>query len=333
MSLPMPSASRKILPRHSPRRMDVLFGNDCRDDLGHFRYIARGKYGMDLVVQYFRSIGWKSAGISFNIAAVKMTSIGKDSEVLCAVGDSPNGPPLTAGITCTSSAPSTSKRPATDVASDAEEVPAKKGKRNIMGSSRRVVKDDSRRRAKKTQVSRTSDPTTVGADEMLADIDVQPIAETSATTKLDPAADVNHFFLKPFIAKGVRGSDKLHRNCKICGDRTIKDLSTNRRHLGKYHADVYRKWAKEHDFESRLEADVKARRSHFWAALEAALNKVNEYYEKTADSDAYLLAMALNPDKRLAHITKNWSEELQEQALANLEKSGECDKSAMNFPI
>ncbi|KAJ6463075.1 hypothetical protein DFH09DRAFT_854475, partial [Mycena vulgaris] len=40
----------------------------------------------------------------------------------------------------------------------------------------------------------------------------------------------------------------------------IKDLSTNRRHLGKYHADAYRKWAKEHDFKSRLEADVKARK-------------------------------------------------------------------------
>ncbi|KAJ6522188.1 hypothetical protein DFH09DRAFT_211125 [Mycena vulgaris] len=42
-----------------------------------------------------RSIDWKSAGISFKIAAVKMTSIAKDLEVLCAVGDSPNGPAIT----------------------------------------------------------------------------------------------------------------------------------------------------------------------------------------------------------------------------------------------
>ncbi|KAJ7760273.1 hypothetical protein DFH07DRAFT_740800, partial [Mycena maculata] len=41
----------------------------------------------------------------------------------------------------------------------------------------------------------------------------------------------------------------------------VKDLSTNRRHLGKYHAPQYRRWATKNDFESRLEADVKARKA------------------------------------------------------------------------
>ncbi|KAK6984713.1 hypothetical protein R3P38DRAFT_3231389 [Favolaschia claudopus] len=53
------------------RRMDILFGHDCRDDDGHFQYISRGEHGMSLVVQYLRSIDWKSAGIPFTVAAVK----------------------------------------------------------------------------------------------------------------------------------------------------------------------------------------------------------------------------------------------------------------------
>lgn len=33
----------------------------------------------------------------------------------------------------------------------------------------------------------------------------------------------------------------------------------------------------------------------FWPALEAGVNKVTSYYEKTADSDAYIMAMCTLP--------------------------------------
>ncbi|KAJ7181815.1 hypothetical protein C8R46DRAFT_885243, partial [Mycena filopes] len=46
----------------------------------------------------------------------------------------------------------------------------------------------------------------------------------------------------------------------------VADLSTNRRHMATYHAPEYHKWAEENNFESRLEADVKARKA---AAAEA----------------------------------------------------------------
>ncbi|KAJ7124248.1 hypothetical protein C8R44DRAFT_619822, partial [Mycena epipterygia] len=41
----------------------------------------------------------------------------------------------------------------------------------------------------------------------------------------------------------------------------VKDLSSNRWHLATFHAPQYRKWATKNGFESRLEADVKARKA------------------------------------------------------------------------
>ncbi|KAJ7731335.1 hypothetical protein DFH07DRAFT_992045 [Mycena maculata] len=180
---------------------------------------------------------------------------------------------------CLSPAPSNSKRAASNTMSDVEEAPTKRKKSqkatvedaddednefpdrlnadkvytvpssdeesgsdddapakqpsSKSGSSKRVVKDASQRRAKKPQLLKRSDPTTVGADGMLADID-------------------------PFIVTWVKGLDKLHRKCNLCGERTVKDLS---RHLGKYHAPQYHRWATKNDFESRLEANVKARKA------------------------------------------------------------------------
>ncbi|KAJ7910076.1 hypothetical protein B0H13DRAFT_2329749 [Mycena leptocephala] len=65
------------------RRMDILFGHDSRDDQGHFRQVLCGPHGMDLVVKYFHSIDRKSGEIPFTIAAVKMTAVVNDLELLC----------------------------------------------------------------------------------------------------------------------------------------------------------------------------------------------------------------------------------------------------------
>ncbi|KAJ7170453.1 hypothetical protein C8R43DRAFT_875858, partial [Mycena crocata] len=46
----------------------------------------------------------------------------------------------------------------------------------------------------------------------------------------------------------------------------IADLSTNRRHMGAYPVSQYHKWAAKNNFESRLPADVQARKT---AAAEA----------------------------------------------------------------
>ncbi|KAJ7787567.1 ribonuclease H-like domain-containing protein [Mycena olivaceomarginata] len=66
----------------------------------------------------------------------------------------------------------------------------------------------------------------------------------------------------------------------------------------------------------------------FWSALNEALEKVNEYYEKTSTSNVYTFAMVLDPRKKLAYFTKNWDKELQAAALANMEETAP-DKSGL----
>jgi hypothetical protein len=81
-----------------------------------------------------------------------------------------------------------------------------------------TIRAADRRRAKKSSVQKNprSDPTALGNDGMLADIEVQPLRDTS--DKKDPTADVKQFFGDPYLAKGKRGPTlKLHRKCKTCG--------------------------------------------------------------------------------------------------------------------
>ncbi|KAJ7475597.1 hypothetical protein B0H11DRAFT_2427266 [Mycena galericulata] len=106
----------------------------------------------------------------------------------------------------------------------------KKGKK-----PNRVTKEADRRRAKraKTRIP-ASDPTVLGEDNMLADINVPPLVDPGEA-KLDPTADIKQFFGAPFQTKGKRGPElKAHRKCKICGDVIIADASTNRRHMAKH---------------------------------------------------------------------------------------------------
>jgi len=71
----------------------------------------------------------------------------------------------------------------------------------------------------------------------------------------------------------------------------------------------------------------------FSLALAKACEKVDQYYEKTTDSPAYIMAMCmlsilsivfvlnlcfrpvLNPKEKMAHFKKHWSKDLQEEVL------------------
>ena len=71
----------------------------------------------------------------------------------------------------------------------------------------------------------------------------------------------------------------------------------------------------------------------FAPALVKACDKVDEYYEKTTDSPAYIMAMCrlsipavafllnpnkctvLNPKEKMVHFKKHWSEDLQQEVL------------------
>ncbi|EKM57933.1 uncharacterized protein PHACADRAFT_193064 [Phanerochaete carnosa HHB-10118-sp] len=58
----------------------------------------------------------------------------------------------------------------------------------------------------------------------------------------------------------------------------------------------------------------------FAPALEAAAAKVDEYYNRTDTSDAYIVTMYLTPDQKGAHFKKHWSADLRLQAEQSMER-------------
>ncbi|KAG1717932.1 hypothetical protein EDB19DRAFT_1921620 [Suillus lakei] len=57
----------------------------------------------------------------------------------------------------------------------------------------------------------------------------------------------------------------------------------------------------------------------FKVPLQAAINKITMYYEKTSNSDAYIMVMLLDPNEKMNHFKKYWDENLQQEALENVE--------------
>ncbi|KAG1823967.1 uncharacterized protein BJ212DRAFT_1476821 [Suillus subaureus] len=60
--------------------------------------------------------------------------------------------------------------------------------------------------------------------------------------------------------------------------------------------------------------------SHFTPALHATAQKLNEYYEKTTDSPAYVMSMLLDPTGKMLYFKKNWPKDLQDEVLACAEQ-------------
>ncbi|KAJ3715932.1 hypothetical protein DFJ43DRAFT_1141982 [Lentinula guzmanii] len=61
-------------------------------------------------------------------------------------------------------------------------------------------------------------------------------------------------------------------------------------------------------------------------ALTAALEVIEDYYQKTSDSNAYLLAMVLDPSQKMEYFRKNWTLNLQDDVrmrIRTLEKQKE----------
>ncbi|KAF9225126.1 hypothetical protein BS17DRAFT_765765 [Gyrodon lividus] len=57
----------------------------------------------------------------------------------------------------------------------------------------------------------------------------------------------------------------------------------------------------------------------FKDGLNAATEKLVEYYERTADSDTYTLVMFLDPSQKDLYFKKYWGKELHAQVLKNVE--------------
>ncbi|KAH7903417.1 ribonuclease H-like domain-containing protein, partial [Hygrophoropsis aurantiaca] len=58
----------------------------------------------------------------------------------------------------------------------------------------------------------------------------------------------------------------------------------------------------------------------FKRALEAGVDKIGDYYKKSADSDAYIISMLLDPVQKANHIRKYWGEDLYKAALSHAEE-------------
>jgi hypothetical protein len=58
-------------------------------------------------------------------------------------------------------------------------------------------------------------PTTVDADGLLVDVDVQAIDDNLPSTREDKRQDVDQFFDTP-VSKNVKGKSKKYCTCKIC---------------------------------------------------------------------------------------------------------------------
>ena len=69
--------------------------------------------------------------------------------------------------------------------------------------------------AKKTHTSTApNEPEALDANGILADIDVQPIDDTSSLNA--GKLDIDQFFGAPIDATGRNGVKKEHRKCKLC---------------------------------------------------------------------------------------------------------------------
>lgn len=57
----------------------------------------------------------------------------------------------------------------------------------------------------------------------------------------------------------------------------------------------------------------------FHQVLDAAVDKISDYYMKSASSDAHIMAMLLDPTQKAAHIRRYWGNDLLHEALENAE--------------
>ncbi|OBZ65234.1 putative AC transposase [Grifola frondosa] len=118
---------------------------------------------------------------------------------------------------------------------------------------------DKTKKGKNSKRARRNTVESDDADEdgMLKDVDVQAIAAPQPTRD-ELRCDVDNFFHAPYLKTGFNGKEKGHRDCKLCRPKAtlVNEITTLRRHLEARHVGVYRKWAEENDFESRLPGDI-----------------------------------------------------------------------------
>jgi len=69
----------------------------------------------------------------------------------------------------------------------------------------------------------------------------------------------------------------------------------------------------------------------FAPALRAACEKIDEYYEKTTESPAYIMSMILNPKEKMDYFKKHWSVDLQEDVVKCAEEVVWASPPSLDF--
>ncbi|KAF9031028.1 hypothetical protein BJ165DRAFT_870717 [Panaeolus papilionaceus] len=67
---------------------------------------------------------------------------------------------------------------------------------------------------------------------------------------------------------------------------------------------MYSKWKKASNLDEY---------AAFGPAIDAAMEKIDEYYNRTAASSAHIVCMALDPEKKFTHFEKSWGYSLTEE--------------------
>ncbi|KAJ7454476.1 hypothetical protein FB451DRAFT_1518118 [Mycena latifolia] len=101
------------------RRMDILFGEELRDDRGRLKYVEGGKYGMGAVVKYLKTVPW--AELESSLVRPKLDRLIRELELLCSTSSASSNP--------------NSKRKSPDPTSDAEDPPDAKRIRSTKDGS------------------------------------------------------------------------------------------------------------------------------------------------------------------------------------------------------
>lgn len=98
---------------------------------------------------------------------------------------------------------------------DARTNPKPKGKHNLLVSEYTYLYISAKKTRTTLRTAVAPEQEAVDESGILADIDVQSIAETTSTRE-GRTADIEEFFSTPYDHQGAGGAIKKHRKCKIC---------------------------------------------------------------------------------------------------------------------
>ncbi|PPQ81719.1 hypothetical protein CVT26_007781 [Gymnopilus dilepis] len=136
------------------------------------------------------------------------------------------------------------------------------------------------KKKKKKKVAKKKKVSDKAGDASIQSIDIEDSGPSDILNKTDPTADLTHFYRD---APPKKGSTKIRAECIVCHEDFCNAHSTKCRHLESKHVGIYRKWAKQNNFESRLPSDTQQQRES--VADELVQTAVNDHFKTATPED------------------------------------------------